>query len=139
MPESSQVPLPAITEHNKAFWTGGADGHLMINRCQKCSLYIHPPLPMCPTCHSRDVKEEAVSGDAVVASFSINHMQWMPDLPVPYAVAIVELVEQAGLYLTTKIINSDVLSVQIDMPVSVVFEKKEDIYLPFFQPKEKAG
>ena len=92
---------------------------------------------MCPTCHSRDVTPEAVSGKATVASFTVNHVPWVPNLPVPYVFAAVELEEQPGLRLSTEIINIDPEAVSIGMPVQVVFEQQEEIYLPLFEPQER--
>jgi uncharacterized OB-fold protein len=69
-----------------------------------------------------------------VATFSINHQPWVPGLKVPYTVAIVELVEQPGLRLTTNIVNCDPADVRIDMPVKVLFENVEDVWLPLFEP-----
>ena len=115
---------------------GGKSGCLMINQCQACQRYVHPPVPMCPSCHCRDVAPVAVSGKARVVSYTVNHMPWVPDLQVPYVFAVVELDEQPGLRLSTEIINIDPEAVSIDMPVEVVFEQQEDIYLPLFEPQK---
>ena len=128
--------LPDVEEHTEAFWTGGKTGKLLINQCQACGNYIHPPVPMCPLCHSRDVEPVPVSGDATVVSYTVNHMPWVPDLPVPYTFAVVELAEQTGLYLSTEIVNIDPDAVAIGMPVRVVFERQEEVYLPLFEPRE---
>ena len=90
---------------------------------------------MCPSCHSRDVDSVAVSGKATVVSYTVNHMPWVPDLPVPYVLAAVELDEQPGLRLSTEIINIDPDAVFIGMSVKVIFEQQEDIYLPLFEPR----
>jgi len=92
---------------------------------------------MCPSCHCRDVAPVAVSGKARVVSYTVNHMPWVPDLQVPYVFAVVELDEQPGLRLSTEIINIDPEAVSIDMPVEVVFEQQEDIYLPLFEPQKR--
>ena len=136
MGTDSPRTLPDLAPHTEAFWTGGQSGRLMINRCQACHRYVHPPVPMCPTCHSRDVTPEAVSGKATVASFTVNHVPWVPNLPVPYVFAAVELEEQPGLRLSTEIVNIDAEAVSIGMPVQVVFEQQEEIYLPLFKPQE---
>ena len=128
--------LPDVEPHTEAFWTGGKSGQLMINQCQSCQNYIHPPVPMCPKCHSRDVVATAVSGLATVNSFTINHMPWLPDLAVPYVFAVVELIEQKGLRLSTEIINIAPEEVYIGLPVKVIFEQQEEIYLPLFEPSE---
>ena len=35
--------LPALTPRNRAFWTGGASGRLLIQRCADCDRWVHPP------------------------------------------------------------------------------------------------
>lgn len=134
METSPPRTLPEVDKHTEAFWTGGQSGHLMINQCQACQHYIHPPVPMCSKCRSRDVEAVPVSGEAVISSYSINYMPWIPKLQVPYVVAIVELVEQKGLYLTTEIVSLKPEEALIGMPVKVIFEQQEEIYLPLFEP-----
>jgi uncharacterized OB-fold protein len=51
--------------------------------------------------------------------------------------AAVELDEQPGLHLSTEIVNLDPEAVSIGMPVQVVFEQQEDIYLPLFEPQNR--
>ena len=54
--------LPRLDDHNREFWTGGAAGELRFWRCQDCGYYIHPPQPICPIDHSKNLAVEAVSG-----------------------------------------------------------------------------
>ncbi len=129
--------LPSLDTDNKSFWTGGERGELLIQRCLACGHYIHPPVPVCPKCLGRDVEAAPVSGKALIASYTLNHQQWVPNLEIPYVIAIVELAEQQGLRLTTNIINCPPDNVYIGMPVSVVFEKQEEIFLPLFEPREQ--
>jgi uncharacterized OB-fold protein len=130
--------LPRLTDRNRHFWTGGEVGELRFLRCRDCGYYIHPPLPRCPQCHSERVAPEAVSGAATVATFSINHQPWMPGPELPYVVAIVEIVEQPSVRLTTNIVGCAPDDVRIGMPVRVTFEHHEDpdgdVWLPLFEP-----
>jgi len=129
--------LPRVTPENEHFWHGGADGELRFLRCESCRTWIHPPAPLCPGCESFDLSPEAVSGRAELVTYTENHHPWIPGFPPPYLVAIVEIPEQAGLRLTTNLIDCDVDSVRIGMPLRVVFEEADDgIYLPLFRPEE---
>ena len=129
--------LPRVTPENEHFWHGGAQGELRFLRCRPCRTWIHPPMPLCPECESFDLAPEAVSGRAALVTYTENHHPWIPGFPPPYLVAIVEVPEQAGLRLTTNLIDCDVDSVRIGMPLRVVFEEAEDgIYLPLFQPEK---
>jgi uncharacterized OB-fold protein len=126
--------LPALNERNRFFWQSGADGKLRFFRCSSCGHYIHPAGSICPECHSRDVGPQAVSGRATVATFTINRQRWEPGLEEPYAVAIVEFEEQSDLRLTTNIVHCAADDVYIGMPVRVLFDHREDVWLPLFEP-----
>lgn len=134
MSEQPMRPVPALTPENEFFWTSGSDGELRFQRCQDCATYLHPPLPVCSNCLSKNIEAEAVSGKAKVAAFTINYQQWHPAFQPPYIVAIVEIDEAPYVRLTTNIINCDLDKVEIGMPVRVVFEHVNDVWLPLFEP-----
>ena len=127
-------PLPVLDGLNNDYWCGGADGKLHIYRCRSCSYYLNPPLPVCNRCYSRDVGAEPVSGRGVVYSYTINEQQWLPAFPPPYVIALVELDEQAGLRVVSNIVDCDVTTVYIGLPVTVAFVDQSDVYLPVFRP-----
>lgn len=126
--------LPRVTDQNRHFWTGGADGKLQFLRCRPCGSWVHPPAPLCPACLSRDVVASAVSGRARVLTVTLNHQPWVPAPDHPYAIAIVEIEEQPGLRLMTNVVNCPPEAVTIGMPVRVVFERHDDVYVPLFEP-----
>jgi uncharacterized OB-fold protein len=125
--------LPQLTAESEPFWRGGAAGELLIFRCRDCERWFHPPTPLCPKCGGLDVGPQPVSGRGRVATFTVNHQAWDPALDVPFVIAIVELVEQAGLRFLTNIVDCPPEEVAIDMPVRVVFQQHEDVWLPLFK------
>jgi len=126
--------LPAISDNTRFFWESGSDGKLRFCRCSDCGHYIHPPAPACPQCRSRDVHHAAVSGRGTIATFTINRQAWEPGLEAPYVVALVELDEQAGLRLTTNVLDCPVEDIRIGMRVDVFFDHREDVWIPLFRP-----
>jgi len=128
--------LPRLTPQNRHFWTGGAEGELRFLRCAPCERYVHPPSPVCPDCLGKDLAPAAVSGRATVATFTLNHQQWVPSPDHPYAIAIVEIDEQRDLRLMTNIVHCPAESVRIGMPVRVVFENHDDVWFPLFEPAD---
>ena len=80
---------------------------LRFQRCQDCKYWIHPHSVLCPNCHSKRIAYEDTSGRATVHAFTINHQPWIPGLDPPYVIAIVEFPEQAGLRLTTGLVEVD--------------------------------
>jgi uncharacterized OB-fold protein len=127
-------PVPQINDDNRAFWTGGAEGELLIARCGDCGYWIHPPTPRCPKCLSADVSPQAVSGRGRVYTYTINRREWAPGSEVPYVIAIVALDEQSDLRLMTNIVGCDPESVAIDMPVQVEFREQGEAHAPVFRP-----
>ncbi|MGH9024881.1 MAG: Zn-ribbon domain-containing OB-fold protein [Acidimicrobiia bacterium] len=130
--------LPALTEENTPFWTGGGSGHLLIQRCVECRKWQHPPQRSCAACGSA-VAPEPVSGRANVFTFTINDQPFHPEVPPPYVIALVELVEQADLRLPTNIVGCDPAAVHIGMPVHVEFEAHGGVHVPVFAPAPSVG
>jgi len=126
--------LPRLTQENRFFWTSGADGRLRFLRCQTCRDYVHPPTPICPHCLTKTLAPEPVSGRATVASYTINVQPWIPGFDPPYVIAIVEMEEEPAVRLTTNIVGCAPDDVHIGMPVQVMFEQYDDVWLPLFQP-----
>lgn len=126
--------LPRVTPGNEHFWKGGAEGELRFKRCDDCGYYVHPPVPRCPRCTGRRLSVSAVSGRATVLTYTVNHQPWIPGVPVPYVIAIVEIAEQEGLRLMTNLVHCEPGEVAVGMPVRVVFEAHEDVHVPLFEP-----
>tara|TARA_R110000868_G_scaffold120569_3_gene320198 strand:- start:29281 stop:29793 length:513 start_codon:yes stop_codon:yes gene_type:complete len=130
-PTKMHRKLPALTADNRAFWQGGEQGRLFMHWCEDCTSYFHPPGPVCPKCASLSVRPKEVSGKATVVSFTINYQPWTPNLAAPFAIAIVELPEQPGLRFLSNV-EEPVEQIYIGMPLRVVFEQQEDVWIPLF-------
>lgn len=122
-----------LDNENRAFWTGGKDGNLMIVRCGDCGEFTHPPRELCRHCQSENVAPQAVAGTGAVDTYTINHQKWAPDMEVPFVIARVRLDGVPGVYLTTNIVNCPVEAVDFDDPVRVVFEEQDGIWYPLFE------
>jgi hypothetical protein len=77
---------------------------------------------------------QPVSGRGSVFTFTVNRYVYNPAVPVPYVIAIVELVEQVGLRITSNLVDCDVDKVYIGMPVVVTFEQAGEAWVPLFRP-----
>jgi uncharacterized protein len=131
-------PLPDITDDTRPFWTGGAEDKLLIEQCDACHYYIHPPTGFCPKCEGRATHYQPVSGRGFIETFTINHKQWMPGLPERYVLALVRIAEQDDVRLVTNIVDCDPEDVMFDMAVAVRFEHVEDLWVPLFAPEKGA-
>lgn len=137
MTEHGNAPprtLPALDNDNTPFWTGGANGELLIARCSDCGYYVHPPTDFCPSCESRAVAPQPVVGRGEIVTMTVNHRAWFTGLPVPYVVAMVAIEEQPDVHLITNIVDCDPLTVKIGDKVKVRFEQAEDLWIPLFAP-----
>jgi uncharacterized protein len=81
---------------------------------------------------------QPVSGRGTVFTFTVNRHPFNPAVPLPYVIAIVELVEQVGLRFTTDLIDVAVDEVYIGMPVVVTFEQAGEAWVPLFRPDRAA-
>ncbi len=133
-----KAPLPALDPGNTPFWTGGADGLLLISRCGACRRWLHPPVPVCRFCLSTDIAPEPSSGRGTVLTYTVNRKQWLPTLPPPYVIAVVGLDDDPELRVTTRLVDVAPEEVSIGMRVAVRFEHAGDVWLPLFT-SEVAG
>lgn len=136
-----QRPLPALTELNRPFWTGGADGRLHVQRCGACARLVHPPALLCPDDHSDDLSFVAVGGGGVLETWTENQHAWFPGFPSPYIVAYVALDEDPRARLLTNLVGvRDASDLRVGMPVRVTFERHEVddevLHLPMFEPAD---
>jgi uncharacterized OB-fold protein len=131
-PEPARL-LPQLDDLNRAFWTGGANGQLLILRCRECRTWVHPPVERCTHC-SGELVAEAVSGNGTVFTFTVNHQPYNPEVPVPYVIAVVELDEHRDLRLPANIVGCDPDDVEIGLAVRVAFEDHGEIFVPVFVP-----
>jgi uncharacterized OB-fold protein len=125
--------VPELTPENVHFWTGGRDGRLLILRCGACGRWVHPPAARCPGCDD-ELHPEPVSGNGTIFTYTVDRHAYNPAVPLPYVIALVELVEQEGLRVLTDIVQCDPDTVTVGMPVHVVFEQHDEAYVPLFAP-----
>jgi acetyl-CoA acetyltransferase/uncharacterized OB-fold protein len=127
-------PVPERSLDTDFFWKAGGEGVLRIQGCQACGALRHPPSPICADCGSVDSEPVAVSGRGVVAAFTINHQAWSSAFTPPYVIAVVELVEDPRVRLTTNILGCPPDQVRVGMEVRVDFEERAGVWLPMFVP-----
>ena len=125
--------LPTIDDDTREFWTSGQSGVLRLPFCASCARWVFPPTRHCPDCggvaHYRPL-----SGRGRVFTYTVNHHAFNPQVPVPYVIAIVELLEQEGLRFTTNLVNCPPERADVGLPVRVLFEQQGDVYVPLFEP-----
>jgi uncharacterized OB-fold protein len=113
---------PAVTEETAPFWEAASEGRLLVEHCDACGADSFPPRGLCRACRNRDVGWTEVTGRGTVYSFTVNHQRWLPDLPVPYAVVLVEFPDHPGVRVVGRLRGCTPEEATIGMEVAVGFE-----------------
>ncbi|MDE3203856.1 MAG: OB-fold domain-containing protein [Acidobacteriota bacterium] len=129
--------LPPLTDDNRAFLQGGREGRLMVGRCPGCGRWALPPHTVCPDC-GQGLLAVAASGRARLLTWTTNSHPYHPDLPVPYLIAVVVLVEQDDLRLATNLIGCTEADIRPGMELAVAFENHGESFYPVFRPVDAA-
>lgn len=132
MSEGPARKLPALEPLSAFFWTSGEDGTLRIQRCTHCLRYQHPPAAICPVCRTDTMAPAEVSGRGRIKTFTVNAQVWLEGMTKPFVFAAIELEEQAELYVFSNILAAPD-QVRSGLPVTVRFERQDDVWLPLFE------
>lgn len=111
-------PQPEPDVDTAPFWDATAHGQLLMCRCLECRHWHQPPLERCRRCGG-ETAFEPISGHGTVYTFIVQRQPAVVGYfdQVPYAVALVELDEQAGLRLPGRVVDVDPDAVEIGMRV----------------------
>jgi uncharacterized OB-fold protein len=130
-------PQPAPDVDSAPFWEAAADGRLALCRCDECGTWLQPPLERCRRC-AGTTSFQPVAGTGTVYSFIVQRQPSVVGYvdEVPYVVALVELDEQAGLRLPTRLVGVEPEDVTVGMSVTVEFIALPggDYTIPVFRP-----
>ncbi|CAB4681519.1 unannotated protein [freshwater metagenome] len=114
------TPAPTVTQANAAFWAATAEGRFQLQRCNECDTVLWFPRRHCPSCWTENVSTFDASGKGVVYSFTVIRKGAMAYKESgPFVIAYVELAE--GPRVMTNIVDCDVETVKVGMPVEVVW------------------
>jgi uncharacterized OB-fold protein len=143
MDETEVVPVvPAPDALTGFFWEAARERRLAILRCDDCGWYVHWPRPVCKRCHSFSLTPTDVSGRGTLYTWAVCMKAFDPwfESRVPYILAVVELVEQAGLKLVTNLVDCAEDDLEAGMGVEVRFEDvTPEVTLPVFRPARSAS
>jgi len=127
-------PVPQITDMNRLYFEGCAQGELRVRRCLRCDARFRFAHEWCPNCWSAELGYEVASGRGKVTNVSVVHQAPYPAFQdvAPYVLALIQLEE--GVRMMSNVIGCDPTEVVIGMPVKVTFEQRGDVSLPMFVP-----
>jgi uncharacterized OB-fold protein len=125
---------------DRAYWGFLNERRLRFQGCARCSTLRHPPMPMCPNCHSTEVAWTDAPQQASLFTYTVvrhaAHAAVAGQLP--YVVGVVEFEGLAGVRLVTNVTDIDPAGVRIGMPLKLWWDETEGQWLPRFRPGEAA-
>ncbi|MDR2567283.1 MAG: OB-fold domain-containing protein [Bifidobacteriaceae bacterium] len=125
--------LPPVTDTNRQYWDGLAQGELRLQQCDACGAMRYPDAPCCPECLCDAHTWKPVSGRATLWSWIIMHQRYFEafDELRPYLVVQIKL-EEGPLMVSSLIDPPDQL--EVDAPLKVEFVKSPaDRIIPKFR------
>ena len=131
-----EKPRPLIDDLTRPFWDAATEHRLVIQRCQDCRHFNHPPRPVCDACHSETLTFEQVSGRGTIYSFSVMYQPNVAGFEdeLPYLNILIELEEQPQLFLVSYLPAVQREQVRVDGEVEVYFEDVDaELTLPKFR------
>ena len=138
-----RFPWVQITHDSKHLYRGWLDEKLLINRCDECGVFHHPPKPVCPDCWSTRITPTEVSGDGVV--FLAMHLHQGAPAPGvdytkgPHPVVAVELDGTDGIRFSSTVIDCPVEDVVLGLPVELPWIERYGAPVPVFRPRSGEG
>jgi uncharacterized protein len=116
------LPRPLNPELTRPFWEAAKRHELIMPRCKTCDQLFFYPRSECPRCLGSDLEWVRVSGRGRLHSFTIINQPANAAFrdDVPYVYAVVQLIE--GPRMISNLVECDVESVSVDMPVEAVFD-----------------
>lgn len=121
-------PGVRIDHDNLAFYRGLISQRLLLNRCNDCTHWHHPPRPVCPKCWSSTVSATEVTGDGFVALSTILRQGGRRpgvDYTDGHPLVAIELDEQPGLRVAGTIVGTAAADIAVGDRVRMVWRTIE--------------
>lgn len=120
-------PPPQPSGVSAPFWDALAEDRFVLQRCESCQAFVHPPKPICPECHASKFGWPDVARTGTVYSFTEVHR---PPLPlfrdaVPYTVALVDI-DHTGVRVLGNFVDDADAPLQIGQRVRLVIDHQSD-------------
>lgn len=125
-----------LDRDSAAHFRGRLDRCLLLNHCDECGLWHHPPRPICSRCWSSAVTPTAVAGTGTIHLAIFLH-QGPPaegvDYSTPYPVVTVELDEQQALRFTSTVVDATNDAIVIGARVELDWIERGGVPMPVFR------
>lgn len=136
----NSMPPPMVDHYTLPWWQGAAAHQLLVQRCDDCRHTQLPPAPVCSECTSEKLSLQQISGNGTLYSYTTVHRPVAMEQALPFVIAVIELDmtgsgSENGVRLMSNIVDCDPDTLEIGMPVQVVWETmSEEVSVPRFRP-----
>jgi uncharacterized OB-fold protein len=117
-------PLPDVTwEPTREFWAGAAREELRIPACDSCGRLCWYPRKNCRFCDGESFSWQTMSGRGSLFSWVVVTHVFLPQFAdlVPFAPALVALEEDPAIRIATRVVDTDLDTLEFDMSMHVRF------------------
>ncbi|MEK5332946.1 MULTISPECIES: Zn-ribbon domain-containing OB-fold protein [unclassified Lysinibacillus] len=132
---SYQKPIPLKTQDNQPYWDAADRHELVLQKCETCNSYNHPPGPACSKCGSTELSWES-QGSAITGTIYSYVVSYRPFLPgfqddLPTIIVVVQLDNLKEVKIIGNVLACPPEEVKIGMPVKMTWQDiTEDRALP---------
>ncbi|QHS23426.1 hypothetical protein GWK91_10875 [Virgibacillus sp. MSP4-1] len=132
-------PIPVKTQDNKPYWDAADDHEMMVQRCDECDQYAHPPGPSCAKCGGTNLSWQNLGSDikGTVYTYIISYRPFLPGFQddLPLIIAQVEIEEIPDVKILANVLDCEPEKVEIGMPVRMVWQDiNDERALPQWKP-----
>lgn len=130
------MPRPQPTMDDAGFWDGCREQKLRFQACAACGKPRHPPMPVCPVCHSTKVTWIDAPAKAEVYTFNVIHYASHPAVAghLPYVGALIVFPDLPGVRLISNVTHCAPASVAIGLQVELWWDDIGDgLFIPRFR------
>ena len=122
MPKQSPIP----DDLDRPYFDACNEGRLVLQYCERCERFQHPPEPTCASCESdAQLGWREIAGNGRIYSYSVIY-----DTPIalmqpdqPFNVAVIELDEAPGCNVLSHLPGTEPGRVPVGARVELIFEK----------------
>jgi len=126
-------PDPANPDDAR-FWSALGDGELLLQQCEDCGAFRHPPRPACAVCGATASRWARAAGRGEVWSYTVIHRPTLPAFAdrTPYGAVVVRLDE--GVFMVSNLVDCPVDELAVGTRVEFALTRvADDLVLPLFR------
>lgn len=105
-----------------------------MDRCTECGRAWFPARRWCGACQRSDTidPDSVLSGPAVLYSYTINHVSWLPGMEVPFVLGLAEFPATPGVRIPCRVRAADPASIRVGASLEIGFEDGVGVRIPSF-------